>query len=186
MRDAVQPYVYFVRRADGEGPVKIGCSRTPALRLQSLMCWAPYRLALVATIPGDSVVERRFHALFRDQHSHSEWFEPTPELVAVMNAVAAGAFDVETLPAPRMLKQINPRPQWVKDRVHAERGIERLAKAGVAVPARFVGVKWWLMPRDEQPVLVAEMVAFVAQFPRSMTCAPSLLKRYPRALKAAA
>lgn len=91
-------YVYFIRRADGEGPVKIGCSGRPESRLDTLMCWAPYPLKVATTIPGDEDLERRFHAHFKAQHSHREWFHPSAELDAVIAAVSAGEFDLASLP----------------------------------------------------------------------------------------
>jgi hypothetical protein len=80
------PSVYFVRRADGEGPVKIGCSQSPLTRLAQLTYWAPYPLVLVASVPGDEQLERRFHAKFAADHSHSEWFQPSQELSRVVAA----------------------------------------------------------------------------------------------------
>jgi hypothetical protein len=101
-------YVYFVRRADGEGPVKIGCSSHPEVRLTQLMCWAPYPLAIAATLPGNEELEYRFHARFRHLRSHREWFHPAPELDAVIAAIQAGTFDIATLPRPARLPLADP------------------------------------------------------------------------------
>jgi hypothetical protein len=110
------PSVYFVRRADGEGPVKIGCSQSPLTRLAQLTYWAPYPLVLVASVPGDEQLERRFHAKFAADHSHSEWFQPSQELSRVVAAVAAGEFDFDSLPAPVRLLPINRRERTADER----------------------------------------------------------------------
>lgn len=176
MRRRSNPHVYFIRRADGEGPIKIGCSQSPITRLQALACWAPYRLALLAQMPGDETLERRFHAKFVDQHSHSEWFFPSAELEADIAAIARGNFDPSSLPPPRRLATPTRRP-WTTERLHAVRGCERLKEAGVAVPARFLDRAWWRMDDADKQALVEEMKAFVARYPRHMTVAPSVAKR---------
>lgn len=104
--------VYFIRRADGIGPVKIGCSRDPGARLRGLMTWSPYPLAVTARLIGDYELERRFHALFRAQHSHHEWFRPSAALNRVIADICAGRFDTASLPAPqrlaRQLQSVSP------------------------------------------------------------------------------
>lgn len=97
-RRAGEPYVYFIRRSDGEGPIKIGCSSTPETRLKQLTAWAPYPLAILATIPGDEGLEWRFHAAFAASHRHGEWFDPTPRLLLTIAEVKARTFDVAGLP----------------------------------------------------------------------------------------
>jgi len=94
----IPTFVYFARRADGEGPVKIGCSYWPTHRLMGLMCWSPYRLDIVATVPGDENLERRFHAHFEHLWSHGEWFRPAPELTLALAELATGVFDLTKLP----------------------------------------------------------------------------------------
>lgn len=91
-------YVYFARPIGMDGPVKIGCSGQPNARLAGLMAWSPFLLEVAAAIPGDRRLESRFHAAFRRQHSHHEWFRPSPELTATIAAVAEGSFDLTTLP----------------------------------------------------------------------------------------
>lgn len=90
--------VYFLRPVGAEGPIKIGCSHDPVKRLQKYMSWSPVGLEIAATIAGGVQLEWRFHALLRRSHSHQEWFHPTPEVLAVMDAVRRGAFDISSLP----------------------------------------------------------------------------------------
>lgn len=82
--------IYFMRRADGVGPIKIGCSVQPTERLYFLNIISPYPLEVVAECGGAHDIERRLHAHFWEAHSHSEWFFPSPELVRLVEHVAAG------------------------------------------------------------------------------------------------
>lgn len=94
----IATFVYFVRREDDRGPIKIGCSYWPEERLKQLMCWSPYRLAIAATVPGDERLERRFHARFEHLWSHGEWFHVDAELARAVVEIANGTFDLNSLP----------------------------------------------------------------------------------------
>ena len=96
--------VYFIRPIGIErGPIKIGCSSHPPSRKIALATWSPYPLEIVAEISGDLITERRFHAAFRDQHQHGEWFTWSQPLQAVIDAIRNGTFDVSSLPEPASL-----------------------------------------------------------------------------------
>jgi hypothetical protein len=69
-----QGTIYFIRREDGEGPVKIGFSSKPWVRLESIDVCSPHPLTIAAAIEGPSRLELRFHNLFRDSHIRREWF----------------------------------------------------------------------------------------------------------------
>ncbi len=90
--------VYFIKPVGMDGPIKIGCSESPARRRIALEAWSPFPLELVATIEGDCLLEQRFHAEFIADHERLEWFRITPRLLAVIGAINAGTFDIETLP----------------------------------------------------------------------------------------
>lgn len=90
--------VYFIREVGDRGPVKIGSTTAIERRLAHFECWSPCRLYVAATIPGDYRLEARFHAHFREDHSHGEWFKASPELDSVIEAIRAGAFDTDALP----------------------------------------------------------------------------------------
>ena len=96
-------YVYFMRPVGMPAPVKIGWAYDPAKRLKDFDLRSPLRLVLAASMPGNLSLERQFHAAFRDSHSHGEWFFGSSALTRTIEAVAAGAFDVSTLPAPQQL-----------------------------------------------------------------------------------
>lgn len=84
-------YVYFIRAIDNTGPIKIGSSVLPHHRLAQMSCWSPVRLTVLAKTQGDQFHERALHDKFADARSHGEWFEPVPELLALVDAVASGA-----------------------------------------------------------------------------------------------
>lgn len=81
--------VYFMRRADGVGPVKIGCSQRPAARLAVHQDWSPEPLTLIATAPGGFRDERRLHREFAAERLHAEWFEASPRVLALVARVCA-------------------------------------------------------------------------------------------------
>lgn len=97
--------IYFIRPIGMRGPIKIGCSYSPDRRRSTLETWSPFPLEIVAEMPGCMDDERRLHSLFRAQHKSREWFDWTPELQRVVDAVAAGRFDLTSLadavPFPR-------------------------------------------------------------------------------------
>lgn len=89
--------VYFMRRADGVGAVKIGCSKWPESRLTAMQVWAPEPLAIIATAPGGFEDEKRLHRQFDKLRLHGEWFEPAAPLLALIARVRATG---ELPPAP--------------------------------------------------------------------------------------
>jgi hypothetical protein len=166
-----QTYVYFVRRSDGEGPVKIGCSYSPPRRLLTLATWAPYPLEVAATMPGDTRLERRFHAMFAAQHCHREWFHSSPELEATIVAVAAGTFDTDALPAPGYLYS-RPTNNWSEDtRRHASwtHRLLHLERRNVEVPRRIYEAlqrySWGVNPKRD-PADAAIVEGWLEQYPR--------------------
>lgn len=83
-------YVYFMRAAIPNSPIKIGHSWMPEKRLMELTLWSPYPLEIILTIPGDAALERNIHSCFADCHSHSEWFKPSPRLTVAIRAMQRG------------------------------------------------------------------------------------------------
>lgn len=80
--------VYFLRPVGQSGPIKIGCSATPAKRLRTIEIWSPLLLELVASAPGEHRHEWALHQQFAKQRLHGEWFSISPELSALINHVA--------------------------------------------------------------------------------------------------
>lgn len=74
--------VYFLRRADGVGPIKIGCSIFTERRLAEVSQWSPEPLELLARVPGSPADERVLHKQFAAARLHHEWFDPVPALLS--------------------------------------------------------------------------------------------------------
>lgn len=95
--------VYFIKPVGLDGPIKIGCSGTPADRLENLAAWSPWPLEVIGSIPGSYAEEAFLHSCFADFHSHREWFHSTPALRgAIAEMLAAGSID----PARQKLKPV--------------------------------------------------------------------------------
>lgn len=76
--------VYFMRRSDGVGAIKIGCSKLPRSRLAAMQVWSPEKLEIVAAVPGTFADEARLHRQFDAYRLHGEWFEAAPAILAAM------------------------------------------------------------------------------------------------------
>lgn len=144
--------VYFIRPVGMLGPIKIGCSRLTSDRLAALTVWSPFPLEIAAEIEGDFVLERRFHAKFRELHSHSEWFRHADQIDADIRAINSGTFDVETLPEPKALTSARRTAGWTPQQkmgASLNARIRALKKTGVEVPGavrsaafRYSGEHW--------------------------------------------
>lgn len=77
--------VYFLRPVGQLGPIKIGCSKLPELRLETLTVWSPTRLELICSVPGTHKDERTIHGMFERHHVHGEWFGASKELLALID-----------------------------------------------------------------------------------------------------
>jgi hypothetical protein len=79
-------YVYVISRDSEKGmtaPVKIGISKTPNARLDTIQtsCPFPIKLAYVFGCPNREiaqVIERSFHETQRKNKEHGEWFSYEP------------------------------------------------------------------------------------------------------------
>jgi hypothetical protein len=80
-------YVYFVQ-AGTDGPVKIGFTTSPSLRLSAIQIGSAKRLRLVCAVPGGRCLEMALHKAFAGAQMSGEWFKPTPKLVAMMAELA--------------------------------------------------------------------------------------------------
>lgn len=95
--------VYFVRAADGTGPIKIGCSVYPQARAKQIGCDMRRPMALLVGAPGTFQDERLLHQQFSDSREMptnlpdrpypiggiNEWFSATEELLALVEQVKA-------------------------------------------------------------------------------------------------
>lgn len=73
--------VYFIQRGV-DGPVKIGFSKAPKVRLASLQIGIPERLRILGVLDGGKPEEQRLHRYFSAHAIGGEWFRPAPEVLA--------------------------------------------------------------------------------------------------------
>lgn len=118
--------IYFMRRADGVGPIKIGCSKWPERRLAMFQVWSPEPLEIVAAAPGRFADERRIHRQFEAYRLHSEWFEAAPPVLSMLAKVAATGV---LPPAPASDRSARIRAMYAAgetlERIAAEMGVSR-------------------------------------------------------------
>lgn len=93
--------IYFLRRTDGTGPIKIGCSAHPKGRATQLQSDHRATFEILAEAAGDFILERNLHLKFAalkteiPQRSDratpiggaSEWFAAEPELLDFIEKV---------------------------------------------------------------------------------------------------
>jgi hypothetical protein len=77
--------IYFVQAEQG-GLIKIGWTESYFRgRMLTLQRGSPVPLVCLAVIEdSDHSDERAMHERFREQRAYSEWFRPSPELLAVI------------------------------------------------------------------------------------------------------
>ena len=86
--------VYFIKPKGMSGPIKIGCSEVPETRLEALSVWSPFPLELIGAVKGALKDERYVHECLALHHSHREWFNAAPEVLAVIERIlSAGSVD---------------------------------------------------------------------------------------------
>lgn len=79
--------VYFMQM--GNGPIKVGISRDPSKRRKQIGELLPYRLKILATVPGNRDLERRIHYALGEYRTRGEWFAPDAEVRGLAIIAAA-------------------------------------------------------------------------------------------------
>lgn len=112
-------FVYFIQAVSG-GPIKIGVGSDPASRLLALQPGNPEQLRIAGVIRGGGYArERDLHTRFRASRLYGEWFEPTPELLTLIES-EADSFD-------------SVSPEEVKNVAHRSLGGHERATLGLDV-----------------------------------------------------
>lgn len=75
--------MYFIQQGN-KGPIKIGRSTVPEMRLSELHAVSPERLRLLATIDAP---EKYIHRVFAKERKNGEWFDPSPRLVGFIQSL---------------------------------------------------------------------------------------------------
>ena len=78
--------IYFVKPKNADGPIKIGCSDRPDLRLRVMNCDSPLPLEIIATFSGFNETERQLLRQFDHLHSHGSWFHAGDDLIEFLKA----------------------------------------------------------------------------------------------------
>lgn len=114
MSNAVPNYIYLMRAEVG-GPIKIGCSSMPERRLREMSVWSPFRLLVLARLPGSRTIEAKLHAYFTAEHDHGEWFTASKRVLEFTDAMMSGASLSDALPDLDEATKNTKRPAGMKD-----------------------------------------------------------------------
>ena len=75
-------FIYFIQSGGPTGPVKIGVTGDPQLRLKRLQTGSAEPLEMLGTVKGDEDMEKGYHARLAAHRVRGEWFAPAPEVMA--------------------------------------------------------------------------------------------------------
>ncbi len=87
---AFRSFVYFMQEDVAGGAIKIGRAANPVKRLLTLQTGTPRPLRLLCVIPGGARLEVTMHAAFAASRMNGEWFEPTPDMLALIAEISQG------------------------------------------------------------------------------------------------
>jgi hypothetical protein len=135
--------IYFIRAANGTGPIKIGCTNDLQVRFGQLMRQLKQPICILAFASGDFRDEAALHRKFANLREHGEWFRPGQELLDYIHSTV----DKRVLPAT---KEIAARHKI------AERyfGGETLCEIGQSVGLSRERVRQLLRSQDGIPLSV--------------------------------
>jgi hypothetical protein len=84
-----ETYVYAIQAGES-GPVKIGIAKSPRERLSTLQTAHYEHLHGIAIWRGGRDQEKLLHETFADSRLIGEWFNPTEELLALVDSLGGG------------------------------------------------------------------------------------------------
>lgn len=79
-------FVYFIQKGEG-GPIKIGKSSTPKVRLQNLQVGSEAPLKILCLFEGSETLEQDLHRKFSHLAMSGEWFIPGQEIYDFMERI---------------------------------------------------------------------------------------------------
>lgn len=80
-------FCYFA--GGGDGPIKIGFSKSPHRRVSEVRRERIEKTGLLAVVRGGQDRERYYHTLFATHRLHGEWFERCPEILEEIERLSA-------------------------------------------------------------------------------------------------
>ena len=96
--------MYFMQRGV-DGPVKIGHAVDVSARMRTHQTSNPEPLALLLVISGSRKREKVIHDSLAASRMAGEWFRPSQEVFAVMNALREPEYEVHNLKAIAVLRR---------------------------------------------------------------------------------
>lgn len=114
--------IYFMRRTDGTGPIKIGCSRYPEGRRKQIGSDTKADYVILAQAPGGYLLEGNLHFKFSAHREVPEWAGTRPYPVGGSNEwfkpVRALLSLIEQVQRDGVIKLA---PQECREQVYAQR-----------------------------------------------------------------
>lgn len=83
--------IYFIQKADGTGPIKIGTTKALEIRIKIFEAWCPDPMKLLHVAKGGFSEERALHIKLDKYRLHGEWFSPEPEVLSAIEEIKNGA-----------------------------------------------------------------------------------------------
>lgn len=107
-------YIYFIQAQDN-GPIKIGSTGdNPRKRMVKIQSDFPWPVRLLGAIEGTVSQEKRIHLILARWKTQGEWFEPTPIVLAAIEAALecgkSAPFDEPC--APEVDETAHPLRKW--------------------------------------------------------------------------
>ena len=85
--------IYFIQMGD-TGPIKIGQSVNPMLRIEQLQTANPETLRILWVYEGDQYTESQVHELFKGNRIRGEWFAPTDDLISFIESELQNDYEI--------------------------------------------------------------------------------------------
>lgn len=145
-----QGYVYFIRPCGLDGPIKIGWSQSPGLRLEGLAAWSPFPLEIIGSVPGTMADENYLHRCFWALVSHREWFRSSPELRATIDRILALGGVPRDIADPASLGTGRMR-RWTEDHSRALSYHQKCSRVARIAPRPDGG--YWTIPSNVTRIL---------------------------------
>lgn len=80
--------IYFITCEAPDYPIKIGIATNLGKRLRGIQIGSPFRIVLLAQMPGSYFDERLLHGQFKELHLRGEWFRRGDALMQFIDETA--------------------------------------------------------------------------------------------------